>query len=430
MDRTKIRKMWKMAQSISALVKPSITQQTVRPRRENILYAIAVSRQIKDRADKFLKQYMAGDVNAVGLYGDTLSTISNFDGSGAAREIRDMTGGQTDYTTNGDSHHIMKELILLDEKYDNVCISGGYLMATQREPVALTFTSAEGRLISQGFGRFQIKAHLRPPGAFKFLCTPLDPVFHHQSRYYHPHINREGRVCMGGGAAPSTGESLNATMAFKLAKAGLYSQLIDLCDGIIREYNNGSPYAYLGDWTGIPCSFCGEHGNNTFKCTSSKCSERGKMKCKRCKAHCSTCGSSQCSSCVRRSADGQPICYTCASSYLCGCCGKIASMSLMSRGKRYRCKVSSMIGCHHCFNNRTKLVPEGQQQLKRRRRRRQKQRTAHVQTQTQALVQDADGQGQGQAPSGTDRRTRQVVTPTLAVDQLPSTESDGVPWGV
>jgi hypothetical protein len=114
----------------------------------------------------------------------------------------------------------------------------------------------------------------------------------------HPHV-QDGHLCEGEG---------RTTIAAALAECRLLDFFL-LVSQILHTYGQGSAYVELRDWTGEPCSDCGESvdGDDAYCCNHCDATL-----CASCALSCSDCESTHCAGCLSP-------CSGCHRDFCCGC---------------------------------------------------------------------------------------------------------------
>ena len=132
----------------------------------------------------------------------------------------------------------------------------------------------------------------------KVKAIAINPNLHQRTEYFHPHIEKNGKICLG--------DSI-PTLNNAHKKSDIYSIFIILRN-VLSNYNVASPYSQLETWNGIPCNHCG------------KSTKEIELK------HCSFCNDLICEECYKEFETGYSkykICSTCQTEtkYICSSVG-------------------------------------------------------------------------------------------------------------
>ena len=127
----------------------------------------------------------------------------------------------------------------------------------------------------------------------------------------HPHVEDEA-VCEGDGRGP-------------IRKALEQGRLLDfflIVAGILRTYNDGSPFVALADWHGVHCADCGCNMSADDRWSCERC---GEGVCDDCRVTCAGCDATFCGACV--------TCCAKCEDYYCGSC-----LPTAQNGESCRCQ--------------------------------------------------------------------------------------------
>ena len=176
-------------------------------------------------------------------------------------------------------------------------------------------------------GDFRVVLTIRRAGEYLPVSALATPVCNNEERggYWHPHVGSDERVCLGDVQRDVEGA----------VKRGMLGRVVELVEGVLRTYNEESPYKELWRWREDEdegeekCITCGDAINSgdeyscdrcgdvvCSNCISScgcgrrhlcsgcedeeeeeKCIECGQLVCGRCKQECDSCGASVCEDC-------------------------------------------------------------------------------------------------------------------------------------
>ncbi len=131
----------------------------------------------------------------------------------------------------------------------------------------------------------------------------------------HPHVLNE-LLCEGEGRL-----AINRALA-----EGRLLDFFQLIAGVLRTYNDESPYMELSNWDSQPCHGCGvlvhpEQGDGCSDCESWLCYE--------CEATCSSCGEGHCHQCLRSCGRcEEPFCAKCLKT-CSGCLEQVCNSCLI-----------------------------------------------------------------------------------------------------
>ncbi len=142
------------------------------------------------------------------------------------------------------------------------------------------------------------------------------------SEVTHPHVSGEA-VCVGD-AGPDLIRAL---------RSGRVCDFFLLIRGVLENYNPNSPYVRLDEWSGEPCSDCGQstHEDNRSSCEAcdrsvcdeciSSCPHCDKTICFGCVTQCRSCEQTSCAQCLAPCAScGDQVCADCLDNDLCPTC--------------------------------------------------------------------------------------------------------------
>ncbi len=197
----------------------------------------------------------------------------------------------TRFATVRDIYH---DLLALCSEFEQVAYDRrGHTLSVTTEPIEL-----EGLFL----GPFEIRfkwGEFAQSGLphYQVIATDPHPAGANDS-VTHPHVEDES-VCEGDGRGP-------------IRKALEQGRLLDfflIVAGILRTYNDGSPYVALTDWDGVNCSDCGGNMSADDRWSCERC---GEDLCDDCRLACTGCDGTFCGNDI--------ICCTKCNDYYCSGC--------------------------------------------------------------------------------------------------------------
>jgi hypothetical protein len=213
----------------------------------------------------------------------------------------------------------------------------------ERGNIALSWTADEVLLKDTdghevALGDFRVVLTVERRGEGVYVRATAEPAGDNEERggYWHPHVSSDNRVCLGDAETDVTGA----------VKMGMLGRAIELVEGVLRTYNQDSPYKELWRWrededAGVDrCVTCDgevleDEGNSCDDCEGvvcgacirscvcgrlslcSSCEERGEVQ------HCTSCGYLLCGGCVRICEGcSEPMCCDCDDNGMCASCAE------------------------------------------------------------------------------------------------------------
>ena len=96
------------------------------------------------------------------------------------------------------------------------------------------------------------------------------PIYHQNSKHYHPHVDKDGEVCFG--------ESIDSIM--RAHRENSIFEIFLTLYNLLTTYNAGSPYANLDTWIGSTCDHCGTNNRDSSMETCNICEDNVCPKCR------------------------------------------------------------------------------------------------------------------------------------------------------
>jgi len=155
---------------------------------------------------------------------------------------------------------ITKDLYYLKRDFNCVRLSFQPLSITIRtDPIFLTHASVNlGNPVE--IGEIDIQLFLTGIEEFRIRAKPVRDSTKFSSersgsdRYFHPHINIDGSICLG-----NNGETINSAI-----RQCRFLDTFELLSFLLKNYNSGSPYRVLNSWVMPECQSCGD--STRLKC--------------------------------------------------------------------------------------------------------------------------------------------------------------------
>lgn len=224
--------------------------------------------------------------------------------------------------------HVLEDLLALMREFESVRYQGKTRkLVVTTEPVEL-----EGVYL----GPFDICLSLKQlsrssRAGYDVVAVDPSPA-RSASDVTHPHVRNDG-LCEG-----------EAHVA--IGRALVQGRLVDffqLVAGVLRNYNDQSPYVPLSDWRHIRCQDCDDlfdpdEGYNCERCDAATCcrcyctcSECDEVRCSDCSRDCDLCGQGTCEACVHHCEGcSRAICVSCLELEKCNECQKHAESEVES----------------------------------------------------------------------------------------------------
>ena len=211
-----------------------------------------------------------------------------------AGEFTQMAG-RTEQSAPPTTREILAELEQLDTEFEQVKI--------EEKEKTLSVVTDHIELEDTYLGRFEIRLNLSRLFDLRrhhpYLIVALDPhPAASNDHVTHPHVSDE-HLCEGDASA-----AIGAALAH-----GRLADFFMLVRSVLSQYNPGSPYVSLNDWSGYPCHDCGDsmsEGDSYF------CSSCNNDFCDSCSSYCRRCDESNCRACLEEcSVCGELVCSSC-----------------------------------------------------------------------------------------------------------------------
>lgn len=160
--------------------------------------------------------------------------------------------------------------------------------------------------------------------------------------FFHPHVSATDNLCSGDGGIPMKAALIQ----------GRLEDYFRLVEGVLRTYNNKSPYEHLTDWyapeEGEYCMYCEERRDKEDVFFCDKCN---KTYCSECYSPCGDCGNSICPNCGLDACTecDQTLCRECSLS--CKNCGGTVCndcTTVCVHCNNYYCTGCIAEECHEC----------------------------------------------------------------------------------
>jgi len=156
--------------------------------------------------------------------------------------------------------------------------------------------------------------------AFDIVALEPNPAAGRED-VFHPHVQGHD-LCAGDAAGPVQ----------RALEQGRIVEAFLMIQSVLNNYNPGSPYVRLDQWSGVPCSDCGRRVDDEDRYTcescdsdlcdhcSSSCSRCSSSRCGRCLESCDICDSQCCPACLTTVAEDRRVCTSCFEE--CAECGR------------------------------------------------------------------------------------------------------------
>lgn len=194
------------------------------------------------------------------------------------QEYQSAFGELRQFSNVSSYRDIYRDLLQLEEHFDSMHFDrSGHLLTVRTESIDLEEID---------FGPFEIRLNLgNLRGNQPYRVVALEPNrATARPEVIHPHVLDE-LVCEGEGRVAIR----------KALREGRFEDFFQLVAGILRTYNDDSPYVELADWNSEPCCDCGMliHPDYGFCCPHCE-----SWLCYECEGTCLSCGEGSCHQCL------------------------------------------------------------------------------------------------------------------------------------
>ena len=185
---------------------------------------------------------------------------------------------------------VYQDLLQLQEEFERVELGVNHIISAVTDAIEL-----EGIEL----GDFEIRLHLpllvnRPDvRAFEIIALNPHPAAASED-VIHPHV-RDGQLCAG-----------DATVLVTQAlRSGRICDAFLAVSAVLHQYNPGSPYVRLDEWSGTACADCGQVVDEEHRYYCEGCNQDY---CEECFSYCAICESSYCRGCLEEDRESQRLC--------------------------------------------------------------------------------------------------------------------------